>query len=62
MPDILGVNGAKGHRMLIEVRVVPNAKKNRVLEEERKLKAYVSAPAEDLTEPQALTKTIIQLG
>ncbi|MEE9595079.1 MAG: DUF167 domain-containing protein [Candidatus Hydrothermarchaeales archaeon] len=33
--------------MLIEVKVIPNAKKNRVLEDDEKFKAYVTAPAVD---------------
>ena len=43
---------------LINVRVIPNAKKNNVSEEEGKLKVHVSAPAVDDKANKALVKVL----
>ena len=43
---------------LINARVIPNAKKNNVSEEEGKLKVHVSAPAVDDKANKALVKVL----
>lgn len=43
---------------LINVRVIPNAKKNNVSEEEGKLKVHVNAPAVDDKANKALVKIL----
>ncbi len=42
----------------IRIRVIPNAKKNRILEEGGKLKAYVAAPAVEGKANKALIKLL----
>jgi len=44
--------------MPIEVRVIPNAKKNKVVTEGEKLKAYVTAPAVDGKANKALIELL----
>jgi len=45
---------------LINVRVIPNAKKNNVSEEEGKLKVHVSAPAVDDKANKAVIKVLAE--
>ncbi len=46
--------------MLIEVKVIPNAKKNRILEEGGMFKAYVTAPAVEGKANKALIKLLAE--
>ena len=45
---------------LINIRVIPNAKKNNVSEEQGKLKVHISAPAVDGKANKALIKVLAE--
>jgi len=46
--------------MIVNVKVVPNAKRNKIIEENGKLKVYLNAPAVDGKANQALVEFLAE--